>query len=344
MGRRIGAFAVDVLLVLVLAGTAGAIVWFSSATRIEAAGRNFCDQINDTYPDFDDPIVETYDVGYTCLQVNSDAYVASNDDTGRAFGVGILLALLIPLDLFLVQGLTGASVGKHIFGLRVVRDTGKIAGFGWNALRTLLLLFATFACGVVLLPAELIVASVTKRHQRVGDMAAGTYVVRKTSVGVPIVGAPASFAAAPAPGWGTASSPPPQSTWGSPTPAPTWGTAPPTAPSTEPAAPQAPPAQVAPMSSHESTAPLEMPPAENPAAPVGAPSLEPEATSPVVQLPSVGEAPATEAPTEAAAPMPALPPGAEMRWDERWNAWLYWDPASRRWLRHDPATNQWIAL
>jgi uncharacterized RDD family membrane protein YckC len=44
-----------------------------------------------------------------------------------------------------------------------------------------------------------------------------------------------------------------------------------------------------------------------------------------------------------------IPPAPEpqpsgVRWDERWNAWLYWDAGSQRWLRHDPATNQWIPI
>jgi hypothetical protein len=361
IGRRIGAWALDVLLVLVLAGGAGAIVWFSSATLVEGAGARFCERINDTAPDLGDPVVEIYDVGYSCLQVNDDAYVASNDDTGRALMVAILIALLIPLNLFLVQGLTGASVGKHLFGLRVVRATGQIAGFGWNALRTLLLLFATFPCGIVLMPAELIVAAVTKRHQRVGDMAAGTYVVRTASVGTPI-GAPGTIAGVPAPSptptpaWGAPSAPPPSPGWG--TAAPTWGTTPPTTPSSAPGG--------AAMPSEDETS------GATPATPAAGDSLTP---SPAVGAPTPADVAATEVPESgapspaapspaapspvspspvAASPVaasagppagtPALPPGAEMRWDERWNAWLYWDPSSQRWLRHDPAANQWIPL
>lgn len=359
IGRRIGAWAVDVLLVLVLAGGAGAIVWFSSATLIEGAGNNFCDQIQDTYPDFGDPLVEAYDVGYSCLQINSDAYVASNDDTGRAFMVGILIALLIPLNLFLVQGLTGASVGKHLVGLRVVRESGQIAGFGWNALRTLLLL-ATFTCGIVLMPAELIVAAVTKRHQRVGDMAAGTYVVRKASVGTPIAEpgwAGVAPTTAPGAAWGAgpAAAPPPAATWGTATPAPTWGTAPPTAPGAEPTGRPTSAAEDTPAATTAAPDGTPLPvaqgetPSDDPATAVppisGAPGTSDQSrdAGDTASVQPVGE-PVAERTAGASTGAPALPPGAEMRWDERWNAWLYWDPGSQRWLRHDPATNQWIAL
>jgi uncharacterized RDD family membrane protein YckC len=344
IGRRIGAWALDVVLVLVLAGGAGAIVWFSSATLVEGAGESFCERINDTAPDLGDPVAEVYDVGYSCLQLNDDAYVASNDDTRRAFMAGILIALLIPLNLFIVQGLTGASVGKHLFGLRVVRATGQIAGFGWNALRTLLLLVATFPCGIVLMPAELIVAAVTKRHQRVGDMAAGCYVVRRASVGTPIdasgtiTGAPAPV---PASTWGVPTAPAPSATWG--TPPPTWGTTPPSTPSPTPEGSATPSGDETPGDTPATGAAgiaLAPSPAAGGPTPADAAAIDdPESGVPAPLTPS--PAAASAAPP---AGTPALPPGAEMRWDERWNAWLYWDPNSQRWLRHDPAANQWIPL
>lgn len=320
MGRRIGAGAIDFLLPSVIAIAIGVVLFFDAGTRINDVGYRFCDYVDGNAFDFrDDPLVDRYRFGYTCVQINDDAIVVSDDDTARAFGLGFLAWMFVPLNYFFLQGLTGASLGKHLFGLRVVRTTGQVAGFGWNALRTLLLLAATFLCGVVLLPAELVVAAATKRHQRVGDMAAGTYVVAKSAVGVPI--APA-VAAMPTP-WATAPPGPGTPSWGAPTVPPTWGT--PNAPPTWGTPTQAaPPAWGAPADP-----PTDLPPtAAGWAAPV------PPAPAPAAPVPP--------APSPAAAV--DLPPGAEMRFDERWNAWLYWDPAANRWLRHDAATGTWIPM
>lgn len=53
---------------------------------------------------------------------------------------------------------------------------------------------------------------------------------------------------------------------------------------------------------------------------------------------------ATATPAASGAAPSTLPPGATMRWDPQWQAWLYWDPNSQRWSRHDPATDSWIPI
>jgi uncharacterized RDD family membrane protein YckC len=293
MGRRIGAYLIDSLVPTILAFVVGFIMFFSSGTRIEGAGTDFCERVNGTVFTFDDdPIVDRFRDGYTCLQLDSDAVVVSDDDTRRAFGVGFLIWLLAPLNYFILQGTTGASVGKHLFGLRVVRDEGQIAGFGRNAGRTLMLFVDAWFCALV----GLITALVTHPHRRVGDMVAGTYVIGKDRVGTPI---PTAGVSAP----------------------PTWQAPPPTwTPYQPPGAPAAGPPT---WGATPGTASMDEPVAEG-------------------REPDEGEAPPDAPPPP---PSPAnLPPGAEMRWDERWNAWLYWDPNARRWLRHDRTTNQWIPM
>lgn len=44
------------------------------------------------------------------------------------------------VEVYLLTALTGQSAGKRLFGLRVQRTDGRAAGFGWLAVRTLLLL------------------------------------------------------------------------------------------------------------------------------------------------------------------------------------------------------------
>jgi len=43
-------------------------------------------------------------------------------------------------EVWLLTALTGFSVGKRILGIRVARLDGKPVGFGWSAVRTVLLL------------------------------------------------------------------------------------------------------------------------------------------------------------------------------------------------------------
>jgi uncharacterized RDD family membrane protein YckC len=86
-----------------------------------------------------------------------------------------LLALLYLVAFVAVQGVTGASPGKALLGIRVVRSDGTPAG----TLRSLIRLAAWVVDGIaLLLPIALWSAWLTPGHRRVGDWVAGTYVVR----------------------------------------------------------------------------------------------------------------------------------------------------------------------
>ncbi len=343
MGRRVAAFFIDVFAPLMGAIIAGVLLWVSSATQVENAGSNFCERFRARSATVSDEVYDQFESGSTCFESGDTVLLASSDDTGRATLVGLAVSLLIPLNLFVLQGVTGAAAGKHMLGLRVVRADGSVAGFGWNALRTLLLFVATaitgFCFGIGWI-AEMIVAGVTKRHQRVGDMAAGTFVVRKESVGRPVV-EPVVAAWPTQTGWQQPA--PGPSPWGAPVP--TWGAPTTTAQPQQSAPSQTPEPQVSP-----NDPPVwGQPAAAAPGSTVPG-STVPSATEPL-QPESAGWAAPTPSPAPVAQPGPAqpapamnLPPGAEMRWDERWNAWLYWDPTAQRWLRHDPATNQWLPM
>jgi len=83
----------------------------------------------------------------------------------------------LPLTIFfyfaLPEGLTGYSIGKWIFRARVVNEKGSLPGLKAGAIRSFIRLFeGTF----ISLPAA-IVALLSKRSQRLGDMAAKTYVM-----------------------------------------------------------------------------------------------------------------------------------------------------------------------
>jgi uncharacterized RDD family membrane protein YckC len=92
-------------------------------------------------------------------------------------GVGTLASFVLVFAYYaLLEGYLGQTVGKMLFGIKVVReDTGEVPGLGAAAIRTVLRiidgLFAYLVAFVTVLASE--------KNQRFGDMAAHTLVVRK---------------------------------------------------------------------------------------------------------------------------------------------------------------------
>src|SRR5689334_14104449 len=100
--------------------------------------------------------------------------VSDKGGVGEAiFAIVAFLMLFAYNVLFEVWG-GGRTPGKHSAGLRVVRSSGASVGLGASALRTVIRL-------IDLLPGVYVVGSisilVTKRNQRLGDLAADTIVV-----------------------------------------------------------------------------------------------------------------------------------------------------------------------
>ena len=70
----------------------------------------------------------------------------------------------------------GRSPGKRVMGLRVVRLDGSAVGFRTSLLRNLLRIVDSFPPPTYLV--GLVLIFIAKRHQRLGDLAAGTIVIR----------------------------------------------------------------------------------------------------------------------------------------------------------------------
>jgi len=93
------------------------------------------------------------------------------------FGIGVLLTFAVAWSYFiLLEWLgNGQTIGKRIFGLRVIAEDGAPAGFTAVLVRNLLRM-------VDFLPGfygfGLLAIVVSSRSQRLGDLAAGTFVVR----------------------------------------------------------------------------------------------------------------------------------------------------------------------
>ena len=184
-GLRIGAWLIDLLVYIALlfaftAITGGATIEtreFLNAEQTEI----FCDAWNGVNDGF-------------CIQgQTNDEYTAITVE-GAFGGLGFWALHLIGYSL--LQGLTGASVGKLVVGLRVVTESGQVAGIGRSFVRTLAWIIDALTCGLPIIGGVMMVSS--KQHRRVGDMIAGTFVVKKGSVGIPID----SAMAAPVTAWG----------------------------------------------------------------------------------------------------------------------------------------------
>jgi uncharacterized RDD family membrane protein YckC len=233
LGRRFGAFFIDFVL-----GNAISIAFLAATKSASYTGApdEACSRLRGAG-------------GFsgTCIQMGSRVYTW---ESGR-YLLGLVLGLgVVFLNSVVLQGITGASVGKMITGTRVVNAQGNVAGIGRAFVRWLLLIVDLFCAGLV----GLISVLATHPHRRVGDMVAGTYVIGTADVGNPVVvsAAPSyAYAAAPAAG-GWAPPQPSQSGWGAPPPAQPaqWGAPPPAQQAPQPQQPGwgAPPA-AAPQSS-----------------------------------------------------------------------------------------------
>jgi hypothetical protein len=206
-GRRVAASLIDGVVVV---GPGLALV--SSQFEYREIGDNgpsgteYCDRYIDQ-------------VGGFCTNFGDTVYYA--DDAG---GPADLVLLGLALAMFVVlQGLTGWTVGKRLLGLRCVRADGRPPGIGKALLRWVLWLVDGLPCfGLV----GFITGLSTVGHRRVGDMAAGTFVVRADAAGAPVevpglstpyAGTPyppvpppgAPGADVPPPSWPSAAVPPP---------------------------------------------------------------------------------------------------------------------------------------
>ncbi|HEX6730232.1 MAG TPA: RDD family protein [Pyrinomonadaceae bacterium] len=93
--------------------------------------------------------------------------------------IGILTAVVIAvLDLGILPGLTGRTLGKWATGLRIERVDGTNPGIG----RALLRHFVGYPLSFLLLGLGFLIATVTVRGRTLHDMIAGTLVVREGSV------------------------------------------------------------------------------------------------------------------------------------------------------------------
>ncbi|MEO7085816.1 MAG: stage II sporulation protein M [Gemmatimonadaceae bacterium] len=111
--------------------------------------------------------------------------------TAWALAIVVLIQFAILWGYYLLfEGLRdGQTPGKRMLGLRVVRDGGYSVGFSASSVRNLMRMVDlqpgfTYAIGIAS-------AAISKSGKRLGDIVAGTIVVRETMVAQPFGNAPA---------------------------------------------------------------------------------------------------------------------------------------------------------
>jgi uncharacterized RDD family membrane protein YckC len=89
-------------------------------------------------------------------------------------GAALIYVLLVLGYFFAFEAASGRTIGKQLFGVRVVTIDGATPTPGRVAVRTVLRLVD----GILFYAVGLVSVAVTRRRQRLGDLAAGTTVVR----------------------------------------------------------------------------------------------------------------------------------------------------------------------
>lgn len=127
---------------------------------------------------------------------------------GWRFAVAALITVFYYIVL---EGILGATVGKFLFGVRVVREDGSKMGWGASITRNLLRVVDLFPFVIPYLLGSVMVWTGGSQKQRIGDRAAGTVVIRNGSAEAAADDIPPVPRAtdADAPSWGPPLMPPP---------------------------------------------------------------------------------------------------------------------------------------
>ena len=169
LGRRYGAFLIDAAISLVVFG----LLFFATASTHTAAEM------------LREPGCHLSANDSSQVECNDRAVVTVNDTVYEAEGgMYLLLCVVFTLLYFaLMEGLTGATAGKHMTGLRVVTPEGNGIGLARALVRWAVFAvdgpLTLFICGIV-------TSSVSAGHRRLGDMAANSYVIAKADAGRPV--------------------------------------------------------------------------------------------------------------------------------------------------------------
>ena len=130
-------------------------------------------------------------VGDAGFDIGDKRYAFTEENSGKQTAwILISLAAAFAISVVLPTVTRGSSPGRAVAGIRVVDDQGRPPGFGKSLVRWLLWIVDSFFFWLV--GGVLVLA--TGKNQRLGDMASGTYTVRKELAGQPLGPAPGGVA------------------------------------------------------------------------------------------------------------------------------------------------------
>lgn len=359
MGRRTLAWIADLLLFLVVAALGFASM--GEYVDVPVAVEDPCQELEDQAAARGETLGACLDFRDMGIEEAEDRiYLLDGSESGLQTGLSLgWFALFV-----IVQGLTGGSPGKLLFGLRVVDQYGTRIGIGKSLGRTLMWVVDAAPWFIPLVGP--IAAFTSNGHRRVGDLAAGTYVVASSSVGQPVMTASAPIPAGQT-AWGATppTGPPPMGQgWSSPSAPPPPGSVPGWSRTSDVAAtppPTVPDTTDAPGTSegHGGAAPVwdapTLPEVDDPTAgwePPTSPSddwndptQEERPTRPAAPFaapgadgPPLGPSASVSAAEPPPAPRYELPPP---QWDPARGTYLQWEPNEQVWLQWDTAAERW---
>lgn len=101
------------------------------------------------------------------------------DASGAGAGLLFLVQLIFPLAVFayfiVMEGMYGYTIGKKLMSIRVVGENGAQIGMGAAAIRNVLRIVDSLPFAYII---GIALIAINDDEQRVGDMAASTYVVK----------------------------------------------------------------------------------------------------------------------------------------------------------------------
>lgn len=111
--------------------------------------------------------------------------LAAEQFAGQDFQQMLLYLWVAVYHLYFIafEGLAGYTVGKLIARIRVVDERGLRPGLTKATIRTLTRIVEVNPIFLGGVPAGFIAWQVSKSHQRLGDMLAGTYVIKTEDIG-----------------------------------------------------------------------------------------------------------------------------------------------------------------
>jgi uncharacterized RDD family membrane protein YckC len=189
VGRRVGAFIIDCLISFAI----NVIAFFALTTQVPGK----CPSTGGGYT-----------IGNNCR-----GFLVGQGGKQAAF---YLICFAGALVIFVIlPGIKGVSPGKALLGIKLVNAEGRPPGVLRAFLRWILWIVDAFPYLIPYLTG-FIVALNSQRNQRVGDMAAGTFVIAKEAAGVPAPGQVAAGQYGPPPGQAPGQYGPPPGQYGPP--------------------------------------------------------------------------------------------------------------------------------